>query len=449
MAQNYILLESIILTQTATSITFDNLPSSGYTDLKIMMSVRGSSGNSNYEPIGYRINGTAPNGVYKSSGANGSATVDFGAVNDTFTASTAGGTWSRLSSSGTQPGGTTTSHYSSDEFNLFNYRSSVDKSWSYDTAFENNSTTSYLEMTAGRFTSSTAVTSIAFALRDGSFVAGSTFALYGIAEKNTTPTIAPFATGGNVIAQDGTYWYHAFLSSGTFTPLKAITADILVVAGGGSPGQSGGGGGGAGGLLAHNSQSLIAGNYGVMIGAGGASSTTVGLNGSNSQFGSLTASIGGGGGGSNVGNDKGNDGGSGGGANAVENTPGPGLGTVGQGNNGGNYVSSNSAGGGGGAGEAGNTDGGSQGGDGVSTYSSWGLATTTGHNVSGTVWFAGGGGGGSNNLANTGVGGLGGGGGNAESGFPNTGGGGGSTWTSAIYASGGSGIVIVRYPMVS
>ena len=40
MAQNYILLETIELTQSAASVVFDNLPDSGYTDLKITYSAR-------------------------------------------------------------------------------------------------------------------------------------------------------------------------------------------------------------------------------------------------------------------------------------------------------------------------------------------------------------------------------------------------------------------------
>jgi hypothetical protein len=35
------------------------------------------------------------------------------------------------------------------------------------------------------------------------------------------------ATGGDSVTTDGTYWYHTFLSSGTFTPTEALTADYL------------------------------------------------------------------------------------------------------------------------------------------------------------------------------------------------------------------------------
>jgi hypothetical protein len=40
MPNNYVLLETIALTQAAASVTFDNLPTSGYTDLKVVISAR-------------------------------------------------------------------------------------------------------------------------------------------------------------------------------------------------------------------------------------------------------------------------------------------------------------------------------------------------------------------------------------------------------------------------
>jgi hypothetical protein len=78
-----------------------------------------------------------------------------------------------------------------------------------------------------RFTGSTA------------FVQYSTFYLYGVAKLGTTPAIVPYATGGDTIMTDGTYWYHAFTSSGTFTPAKGLSCDVLVVAGGGGGGMLG------------------------------------------------------------------------------------------------------------------------------------------------------------------------------------------------------------------
>ena len=40
MAGNHVLLETIELTQNAASVTFDNIPQTGYTDLKVVVSGR-------------------------------------------------------------------------------------------------------------------------------------------------------------------------------------------------------------------------------------------------------------------------------------------------------------------------------------------------------------------------------------------------------------------------
>jgi hypothetical protein len=155
---------------------------------------------------------------------------------------------------------------------------------------------------AGLWSNTAAITSIEFLshLKAVKFVANSTFSLYGLAAVGTTPAIAPKASGGNVIATDGTYWYHAFLASGTFTPQTGLTCDVLVVAGGGGGGRIVSGGGGAGGLLTFASESLTAANYTVTVGAGGAGFATSGFGagstGSNSQFGALTTCSGGAGG---------------------------------------------------------------------------------------------------------------------------------------------------------
>jgi hypothetical protein len=270
----------------------------------------------------------------------------------------------------------------------------------------------------------------------------------------------PKATGGTV-TDDGTYWYHTFTSSGTFTPLASLTADCLVIAGGGGGGGTNiGGGGGAGGLLYSASQSLSVTPYTVTIGAGGVGSTTLaakGLNGSNSQFGSITASVGGGGGGSSL-NGPGASGGSGGGGSNSAGSTG-GSPTSGQGYAGGTSDDNTMypAGGGGGSGAVGTNGNGTNnaraGGSGLNTYSSFASATSTG--ASG--YYAGGGASGaltpSGSLITTRT--NGGGGFNSSTiananGLVNTGSGaagfsfdGGATTYPA--GTGGSGICIVRY----
>ena len=107
-------------------------------------------------------------------------------------------------------------------------------------------------------------------------------------------TITTYSSGGV------TYMVHTFLSSGTFTTLTAITADILVVAGGGGGGWDVGGGGGAGGMGVWSDKSLSGNDHTVTVGAGGAtagSNSVTGASGTDSQFGDLGAISGGGGGG--------------------------------------------------------------------------------------------------------------------------------------------------------
>jgi hypothetical protein len=446
MPNNYILLETIALTQSAASVTFDNLPTSGYTDLKIVLSVRSLSGsNTTAVAMDMLINGVSTNrsarrifGVGSSAGSDSPSGARLGSAISTNTA--------------------TASTFSSLEIYFPNYRSSNNKSFSVDSVTENNSTSLWeIDLTAGLWSSSAAITSFAFSNSDSSsFAAGSTFSLYGIAALGTTPVLAPKATGGNIVANDGTYWYHAFTSSGNFVPQVGLTADCLVIAGGGGGSI---GGGGAGGLRAFTSQSLTTTNYAVTIGAGGAGQRGdigQGSDGVASTFQTLTSATGGGGAGDRVNTTtrNGRSGGSGGGAGY---NFGPGTGGAaspsGQGNAGASAAQDLYAGGGGGAGAVGTgTTTNASGGNGSSSYSSWGIATNTGQDVSGTRWYAGGGGG---LLQGTSTGGNGGGAAGVYSGAgiagtTNTGGGGGGAvggGAGTEAGAGGSGIVIVRYPI--
>jgi hypothetical protein len=223
----------------------------------------------------------------------------------------------------------------------------------------------------------------------------------------------------------------------------SYSADYLVVAGGGGGGGNGAGGGGAGGLL-NSSATLTTGTaYTVTIGAGGPFDTS----GSNSVFGSNTATAGGKGGSLLTGGVAGGSGGGGGSSYNGSGTPAGGSGTSGQGNAGGAGAAGISAvpahiggGGGGGQGSVG-TDGSNSLGGGGGTGLNW--------NSLGT-FYAGGGGGGSGTTGGAGgssVGGNGGSGGtSATDGTANRGGGGGGGGNPAtVGGSGGSGIVVIRY----
>lgn len=259
---------------------------------------------------------------------------------------------------------------------------------------------------------------------------------------------------GNIITPteyniDGVdYVAHIFNESGTLEVTSGGLIDYLIVGGGGSGGSYGGGG--SGGFLS-GAAILAIGSFPVTVGDGGVavSSNIRGYNGDDSSFNNKTAK---GGGGGAQGNDApeavGKDGGSGGGGGAsnvvLPTDYAGGLGTPGQGNNGGygrysSITSELAGGGGGGAGQVGEdaaATGGGNGGNGLQS-------SLSGVNT----YYAGGGGGGRGNTTYTIPSGGEGGGGNGKGGAatPNTGGGGGAARPATTSGPGGSGIVIVRY----
>lgn len=440
----------------AANIDFTSIPQT-YTDLQLVLSLRftsavtddwgkvifnNSAGASAYNSIYLRGDG--------STGSTGSGLDNY------FRATIANGD------------STLASTFASNVIYIPNYTSSsINKIATSEGTYENNVTTNYMMLVANLWSVSNAINQITITPVTGNWAQHTTATLYGISN-----TIASGAKAyGGYVTEDSNYFYHTFLSSGTFTPTQSISADCLVIAGGGGSGADRGGGGGAGGLKVYTSQSLTATDYAVTVGGGGAggsytsegsSANTKGSNGSNSQFGSLTASTGGGGGGacSTGSNINGANGGSGGGAGFASGSSGTiGTGTSGEGSNGGTGIDGGGSAGGGGGGGA--TAAGSNatispktsgaGGAGSSAYSSWGSATSTGQNINGTYWYAGGGAGGAAVDLSTSAasGGNGGGGAGSASnlgiaGTANTGGGAGGGFKNAGSA-GGSGIVIIRY----
>ena len=246
----------------------------------------------------------------------------------------------------------------------------------------------------------------------------------------------------------------AALAAFGWTGLQSVTASYLVVAGGGGGGSGWSGGGGAGGYQTGSTSLNPTLSYTVTVGAGGSASgsNTSGGTGNNSQFGSLTASVGGGsGGGGNAGGGNGGSGGGAGSGGATGSATIGGTATAGQGNNGGNSASASNYGPGGGGGA------GAVGGTGTTTVAgNGGIGLPS--SISGTsTYYAGGGGGGGISIGITtpGTGGTGGGGAGANStttgfaGTSNTGGGGGGGGYSGGWLAGGkggSGVVIISYP---
>jgi hypothetical protein len=434
MATNtYVALDKVTTTGSVAFVEFTGI-SSSYTDLRIVIDVVGVG--TGYVTAQFNSD-TGSNYSLTRVGGNGSTASSNRASNQT----SCDLSWSAAyTSSGRLLETVDVMNYS----NSTTYKTLLSRAGKADNA---------VDAIVGLWRNIAAITSIKLIAGSANFASGSTFSLYGI-KSEAVPTAK--ATGGTITyAADG-YTYHTFTSSGTFTPSSSLSAQILMVAGGGSGGNAYGGGGGAGGVF-YEARTLSSACT-VTIGGGGAgvSSSVVGNDGSSTSFTGSTTAVGGGGGGNEPGVRSGRAGGSGGGASYTGTG---GTATSGQGFAGGlGLVSGGSGvktGAGGGAGavatDATATAAGI-GGIGTSTYSQWGIATSTGQNSSGTVYYAGGGGGIYSNIS-AGAGGLGGGangniaGAGGTSATANTGGGSGGSYGGggASSGNGGSGIVIVRY----
>jgi len=283
-----------------------------------------------------------------------------------------------------------------------------------------------------------------------------------------------FSVSGGTESTFGNYKLFTFTSNGTFTVTGSGNIDILVVGGGGQGGlpssavSNYGGGGGAGGLVWYTGFKVQAGEHSIVVGNGGAETSSgsgnrQGNDGADSTAFGLTAK-GGGGGGGQGGQPAGRDGGSGGGGgyasaggsatqSSQSNTLSSGTLVHNLGNSGGaGNTGPNGGGGGGGAGGAGFNGSGS----GAPVYGGAGFnaSSLVGTSVGDSGWFAGGGGGsqqaGYSNFEGNNGGNGGGGDGdtynsnNQTAGQANTGGGGGAGTSAGGGKGGGSGVVIIR-----
>ena len=442
----YVPIASQTLTSTATEIVFSSIPQN-YTDLILVCNVQVSSAT---DDLNIQFNGDTSSSGYSHTQlfSNGSSTY-----------STRNSNSNKFRIADYMPDSTFSGVVITSIMNYSNgttYKTAISR-WGegYNATGAN----------VGLWRNTSPITSIRLTEGSGlSFKVNSTFTLYGVAVGNSSAK----ATGGNIVVTDGSYWYHAFTSSGAFIPNEALSADLLIVAGGGAGGWSLGGGGGAGGVRQLTSQSLTAQLYPVIVGAGGAIlPATPSGSGTNSVFGTISATGGGGGDRVDLPNSAGANGGSGGGGAGAGN--GGGTNSAGGSGNAGGYTPVEGyagragdgytsgmwiSGGGGGAGAASNSK---NGGAGVtsSLINTISTAIKIGQLSGGNYYFAGGGGGGTLGSGG-GTGGSGGVGGGQEGNsgsytmtgtkaLVNTGSGGGGGWTADNKGAGASGIVVVRY----
>lgn len=430
------LIETKTVTTAGPSLVFSDVPQT-FTDLALLMSTRGTGGVTTQLSVTLSFNGTGGTGSSNRYLIGNGSSLLTGTLGNEIV-------WSNPASS------TAANTFSNSSVYIANYTSATVKSISADAAFENDTTTAGLGLTAMLWNNTAAITSIELASSGGiNFAVGTTFSLYGIG--GAGDGYAPKATGGSISFANG-YWVHTFTASGTFTPTASLSnVEYVVIGGGGGGGGAEGGAGGAGGYRssvvgessggggsAESRLSLASGtNYTVTIGAGGISRTQVNSDtGISSTFASIT-SAGGGGGAYNA---VGLTGGSGGGS-SYQSTGG--SGTANQGfAGGGGFIGGNWYGGGGGgasaAGQAGQSSKGGNGGNGVASSITGSSVTRAGGGGAGTNGVGGSGGGGNGSTGPS----------TGQSGTANTGGGGGGGfYNGAFFAggAGGSGVVIVRY----
>ena len=160
-------IETIKLTSSQSSITFSSIPQD-YDDLVILISARNSAGNNfnnmrvsfNSATSGYSEILLQGSGSSASSGSGSTTYLEFQYSNGISTSNTFGNTSMYIS----------------------NYTASRAKSISTDGVSENNATATIQFLTAQLWNDTSAITSITVdgQANSGSFVANSTFSLYGV-----------------------------------------------------------------------------------------------------------------------------------------------------------------------------------------------------------------------------------------------------------------------------
>jgi hypothetical protein len=161
MANTYTLIEGKTLASNTANITFSSIPQT-YTDLIVLISPRFSNALS-MPGFSIYLNGVTTNQSGKYLLGNGTSAVSSSSI--------------LLDSTG---GNDTTSTFASLQIYFPNYTSANYKSFSIDGVAESNVTATEVYLSAGLWSSTSAITSIGFERASASFATYSTFYLYGI-----------------------------------------------------------------------------------------------------------------------------------------------------------------------------------------------------------------------------------------------------------------------------
>ena len=177
MANTFELISSVTVgSGGASSIEFTSIPAT-FTDIAVKVSLRNDYGATYNTVLCYQFNSSTSGYTARSLYGTGSA-----AGSGSFTTLSVGGVnYGRLGDGGIPGTSQTSNTFLNGEMYIPNYAGAANKSFSYDYVPENNATNSYnIEMVAGLWSNTAAITSIKFAPYNGSFVQYSTAYLYGV-----------------------------------------------------------------------------------------------------------------------------------------------------------------------------------------------------------------------------------------------------------------------------
>jgi hypothetical protein len=164
MANTYTLIEAKTLGSNTASVTFSSIPQT-YTDLLVKTSLRYTG--TNAEAVKMLFNNSASNYTAKWAEGNGSSISSGSQFFQGIWIDTVGSS-------------TNASTFTNAETYIPNYTGSNYKAASTHLVTENNATTAYMDIVAGLWSDSAAITSLVISPLQFSFLAGSTFYLYGI-----------------------------------------------------------------------------------------------------------------------------------------------------------------------------------------------------------------------------------------------------------------------------
>jgi hypothetical protein len=163
------LIESKTLGTAQASIEFTSIPQDA-TDLVALVSTRGSRTGANIDAIQVRFNGTTSGYSERMLYGDGSTAASLSGSGTSFL-------YSVYSTSNS----ITSNTFSSGQMYIPNYTGSTNKSISVDSVTENNATNNLMNIQAGLWSNTAAITSILFTSDTaGGFLAGSTISLYKI-----------------------------------------------------------------------------------------------------------------------------------------------------------------------------------------------------------------------------------------------------------------------------